>query len=270
MSDAGSQIRGNTAGDALLIRTILVKLVAFEAEMTYSLDSPTEQVTQLGACIMHLQRLIVADNEYREKWQAAFTAHETHCERLGAVHLLWHGIWAFKVDAAGGRTDIVYQEPLSTGTTPIALGMVLTEWKRADGGAEAAYGAARRQAAGYTSGILAGVELASHRYVVVVTKQRLSHQPDIIEAEITYRHINIAVEPASPSIAARASEVAAGRKPLQRDHLAARFRRLPRVEDRLDDVRRQQKQAQKLTDLRSHSHLGPAPSPPTSRAHGCQ
>ena len=30
MSDAGSQIRGNTAGDALLIRTILVKLVAFE------------------------------------------------------------------------------------------------------------------------------------------------------------------------------------------------------------------------------------------------
>ena len=205
MSDAGSQIRGNTAGDALLIRTILVKLVAFESEMTYSLDSPTERIRSASElAFMHLRRLIVADNEYREKWQAAFTAHETHCERLGAVHLLWHGIWAFKVDAAGGKTDLVYQEPLTTGSTPVALGMVLTEWKRADGSPEAAYGEARRQAAGYTGGILAGVELASHRYVVVVTKRQVEPPPDIIEAAVTYRHINIAVEPASPSIAAKA------------------------------------------------------------------
>ena len=157
MSDAGPQIRGNTAGDALLVRTILVKLVAFESEMTYSVDSPTERIRSTSElAFMHLQRLVVVDDEYREKWQAAFTSHETHCERLGAVHLLWHGIWAFKVDAAGGKTDLVYQEPLAIETTPVALGMVLTEWKRADGSPEAAYVEARRQAAGYTGGILAG------------------------------------------------------------------------------------------------------------------
>ena len=30
------------------------------------------------------------------------------------MHLLSHGIWAFKVDAKVGRTDLVYQNPLAT------------------------------------------------------------------------------------------------------------------------------------------------------------
>ena len=146
--DGGKQIGDNTEGDALLGRTILVKLVAFESEITYTLDSPLERIRSASElAFMHLQRLIVADEEYRKKWQRAFGNHETHCERLGALHLLWHGVWAFKVDATGGKTDLVYQERLQTGTAPVALGIVLTEWKRAGGNPDNAYFNVKQQAA---------------------------------------------------------------------------------------------------------------------------
>jgi hypothetical protein len=204
MSDCGGQIRGNSLGDALLVRTIIVKLVAFEAEMSFCLDSPMERVRSASElAFMHLQQLIVADEEYRAKWQTAHATHETHCEGLGAVHLLWHGIWAFKADASGGKTDLVYQEPLRTGAAPVALGMILTEWKREDKDPQRAFSAARLQAKAYSGGILAGVELASHRYLVVVTKKQVPLPPDETEGSVIYRHINIAVEPQSPSAVAK-------------------------------------------------------------------
>lgn len=204
MADGGKQIRDNSPGDAKLVRTIIVKLVAFESEMTFCLDAPLERVRSASElAFMHLQRLIVADSEYRQKWQAAFADHETHCERLGAVHLLWHGIWAFKADAKGGKTDLVYQEPLQTGSAPVALGMVLTEWKRAENNPEAAYAEAKHQAALYSGGVLSGVELASHRYLVVVTKKQIAYPADLTEGGVIYRHVNIAVDPEAPSVAAK-------------------------------------------------------------------
>lgn len=204
MADGGKQIRENTASDATLVRTTIVKLLAFESEMTYCLDSPTERIRSVSeVAFMHLQRLIVADGEYREKWQDAFIQRETRCEMLGALHLLWHGIWAFKVDATGGKTDLVYQEPPDVGSAPAALGMILTEWKRAVGDVDAAYAAAREQAAIYSGGILAGLELATHRYLVVVTEKQTQPPADMIKDAIIYRHINIAVNPEPPSVAAK-------------------------------------------------------------------
>ena len=204
MKDGGKQIRENSAGDAKLVRTIIVKLIAFEAELTFCLDNQTERVRSAAElAFMHLQRLIVADEDYRAKWRKAFEKHETHCEKLGALHLLWHGIWAFKVDASGGKTDLVYQEPPQIGSAPVALGLVLTEWKTADGNADTEYVAAKEQAALYSGGVLAGVELVSHRYLVVVTKKQIVPPGDLIEGAVTYRHINIAVEPEVPSTAAK-------------------------------------------------------------------
>ena len=202
MADGGQQILGNTLGDEKLVETIIVKLIAFESAMTYYLDSPMERVRSASElAFMHLQRLIVVDGGYREKWQTAFAVHETHCEKLGAVHLLWHGIWAFKADASGGKTDLVYQEPPKTGAPPVALGMVLTEWKRANGNPEASYAVAKQQALLYTGSVLAGVELASHRYLVLVTENQITPPANVVEGAITYRHINIAVKPKLPSIA---------------------------------------------------------------------
>lgn len=204
LKDGGHQITGNTAGDDLLGRTIIVKLIAFEAEMTYCLESPTEQIRSASEiAFIHLQRLIVVDKEYRKKWQAAHNNHETDCEQLGAVHLLWHGILAFKVDAAGGKTDLVYPEPLGTGIGTAPLGIVLTEWKRTKSDPAKEYATAKTQADLYASGVLAGLELTSHRYLVVVTKDLIVPPTDIIEGPVTYRHINIAVDPQSPSKAAK-------------------------------------------------------------------
>lgn len=204
MADGGKQIVDNSLGDALLVRTIIVKLTAFESELTYCLDSPLERVRSASElAFLHLQRLIVADKDYRAKWQRAFADGETDCERTGAVHLLWHGIWAFKVHAAGGRTDLVYQESLQTAAVPVALGMVLTEWKKADADPTTAFADAKHQASLYSSGVMAGVELTTHRYLVVVTEKQVLPPADIAEGTVIYRHINIAVDPESPSIAAK-------------------------------------------------------------------
>jgi hypothetical protein len=204
MADAGNQILGNDAGDALLVRTIVVKISAFESEVSFWLESPAEAIRSTSElAFAHLQRLIVADEQYRAKWQAAYADHETRCEQLGAVHLLWHGIWAFKVDAAGGKTDLVFEEPLVASSIPAALGFVLTEWKRASSKVDAAIAQARAQAAIYSRGILGGLELTSHRYLIVVTEKRAALPPDVVEDGITYRHINIAVRPETPSVASK-------------------------------------------------------------------
>ena len=49
---------------------------------------------------LHLRRLLAVDRDVRAKWKAAYEGKqgEVACEALGAVHLLSHGIYAFKVD----------------------------------------------------------------------------------------------------------------------------------------------------------------------------
>ena len=88
---------------------------------------------------------------------------------VGAVHLLWHGIFAFKIDANRGRTDLVFGEPLGDQET-YADALVLTEWKKATkSDASKKFGEATSQAEIYARGPLAGNELHAYRYAVVVT-----------------------------------------------------------------------------------------------------
>jgi len=103
--------------------TFASEMVAILADVQLPLRALSERAFQ------HLQRLIVVDDEVRRKWQAAFAKGEVECEKLGAVHLLGHGIWAFKIDASGGRTDLVYQEPAGNliKEQQYAEGFVLTE-----------------------------------------------------------------------------------------------------------------------------------------------
>jgi hypothetical protein len=181
----------------------LVFLAAFETEFSYLLSDTQEIIrAQADRAFVHLQRMIVVDAEFRGKWQEAFAAGETECEQLGAVHLLWHGIWAFKAYTAGARTDLVMQEPITDATLieRAAQGLVLTEWKRAKSPKDAdAFTRARGQAADYASGALAGNELANYRYAVVVSEQQLDTPPDLRQGDVTYRHINIAIRPMTPS-----------------------------------------------------------------------
>ncbi len=182
----------------------LVLLVAFETEVSFLLSDVQESIrTRSERAFSHLQRSIVVDAELRARWQKAFEDGEVAIEKLGAVHLLLHGIWAFKIDAAGARTDLVFQEVTGdfTEAQRYADGFVLTEWKKAkfDNRSSQCFEEARSQARRYAQGPLAASELTSFRYAVVVSRRQIEVPPDLREGGVLYRHINIAVDPRVPS-----------------------------------------------------------------------
>lgn len=183
-----------------------VSLKSFCTEMDSLLSDIKTYVLRLTErAFIHLQRLIIVDADTKTKWGNAFDAGETSCEKLGAVHLLWHGIWAFKADAKGERTDLIMGEPIDSyrieeiGNSAEAL--VLTEWKIAravqDIGKQVEQ--AKRQAKLYSRGCLAGLELADYRYLVLVTKKYFTPPPHILEDGVEYKVVNLAVDPDVPS-----------------------------------------------------------------------
>jgi hypothetical protein len=203
LADAGAVIEGQL-GKSLDEHALwhgLVLLSALEAEVSYLLSDTQELLrSRSELAFMHLQRLVVVDDDVRKKWGAAFESGELRCEQLGGVHLLWHGIWAFKVDASGARTDLVFSEPLGSTTPRAALGLVLTEWKTAEAhNAAQRFDEARRQADLYTRGPLASTELTAYRYAIVVSREEVEVPEDIYTDGTIYRHVNVAVAPQRPS-----------------------------------------------------------------------
>lgn len=201
-TDASKETRAGRAG--------LVFLCAFEFEMSYHLANRQELLrARSERAFLHLQRLLAVDEDLRVKWKAAFEAErkgELSCEKLGAVHLLWHGILAFKIDAIGARTDLVFNEPLENTQEQRGIeGLVLTEWKIAEpGNGEKRFDEARKQAEAYSQGPLAGSELTGYRYVVAVSLTDLPRVPDDQSVgSVIFRHINIVIEPKRPSKKAR-------------------------------------------------------------------
>jgi hypothetical protein len=162
---------------------------------------------------LHLQRLLAIDGGFSTKWKTAFDAKgagETSCENLGAVHLLWHGIFAFKVNALGARTDLVFPEqPIDVSAAQRGIeGWVLTEWKKVTDAASATrrFDEARKQAELYQRGPLVDIELTRYRYAIAVSLEDLPKgavPDDVVIGGVVYRHINIAIEPRRPSAQAK-------------------------------------------------------------------
>jgi hypothetical protein len=190
-----------------LMRVGTVVLPAFASGFTYLLRGRQELIRLRSARGFELlQRLLVVDPDTRKKWLNAFYGKgETTCEQLGAVHLLSQGIHAFKINAAGARTDLVFNEPLNVSrAAQTSEGLVLTEWKvaRADDKIAAAFREARQQVDLYQEGPLAGLELAGYRYLVVVTERQAPHTTipqGISSGGVVYEPINIAISPRTPS-----------------------------------------------------------------------
>ncbi len=91
----------------------MVALSVFRTEFDRVIrDAPTRAKSLIIRAFSHLQRLIVANKSERQIWESAFKEGEPSCEKLGATHLLMHGIWAFKASAEGERTDLVLGGPL--------------------------------------------------------------------------------------------------------------------------------------------------------------
>lgn len=198
---------GNSGGiDGLRMRAIA--LVALRSEIQFHLADFSFAARRLSErAFLHLKRGIVADATIRAKWREAFKEGEPACERLGATHLLQHGIWAFKAYAAGERTDLLFGEPLRdlTEVESAAEALVLTEWKivRDRDGYESVAQSARGQAAQYAKGALGGIELGTHRYIVLVSEHGIPPIADVTLDHVIYRHIDVPVDPASPSRAAK-------------------------------------------------------------------
>ena len=152
-----------------------------------------------------MKRLIAVDSDAGDKWRRAYKERrEEVCEELGALHLLWHGIWSFKVHATGARTDLVLAEALTdiARIERSAEGLVLTEWKKAkpDSVAAKKFEEAREQAERYAEGPLVANELRSYRYAVVVSEKDVAVPDDYDDGKgVIYRHVNIAVDPDLPS-----------------------------------------------------------------------
>lgn len=166
-------------------------------------DFKIRSITELA--FAHLCRTIVVDTDVKEKWLAAKDENELACEKLGAIHLLSHGIWAFKANAEGGRTDLIYNEPLDRYMNTInrsAQGLVLTEWKKVVKGKLSTIAEeAREQMKKYSGkgGILGGIELQNTRYIILVVEKTKESLNDHNENGVCYRHVIIETNPDLPS-----------------------------------------------------------------------
>lgn len=184
----------------------LVMLGGIESEISFLLSDTQDLIRNRSErAFAHLQRSIVADPDVRAKWIRAFNDGEVSCEKLGGAHLLSHGIFAFKAHGEGERTDLVFQDVLTnlSDQQAYADGFVLTEWKKAKDRKDinrqflAAKDQADRYGAG--SGVLGGTELAKYRYLVVVSQELGSPVANTTSGNVIHRHINIAVNPGTPS-----------------------------------------------------------------------
>jgi hypothetical protein len=188
----------------------VLALAVFTSEFSSLLEDNEASVRSLvDRAFLHLQRSIVADQALAARWRRAFKAKgERACEQLGAVHLLLFGIYAFKAGSAGEQTDLVLGRSVMPEEAERATeALVLTEWKvvKNDGelmkSAEEAYSQAHR----YGSGSLAGFELQSRRYLVMISGEHLKMPSDRVDGAVTYEYKNLAVKPSTPSRRARRS-----------------------------------------------------------------
>lgn len=203
------KVPASTSGHGASYIQIFAKLGAFRSRFEFLIrDLEAEAINVTDLAFEHLKRTIAVDEAARLRWGEAWVSGEVRCEKLGAVHLLGHGIWAFKVQGSGGITDLVYGEPLNAQISTLrrtSRVIVLTEWKVVRDPADIAKdaSAARRQTKEYAAGVLGGLELKHTRYIPLVTQVQQDTPSDIFEGDICYRHVVIPVAPIYPSIIAR-------------------------------------------------------------------
>lgn len=200
----GGLFAGDSPSGVEGVQFRLTALASIRTELEHLLTDQSIIIQRLSErAFQHLQRSIIVDERIRESWQRAFKEKgEIACEQLGMTHLLLHGIWAFKINTKGERTDLIYNEPIDVAQIQrAAQALVLTEWKivRDSENTERLSSQARVQAARYSAGALTGLELSDTRYIVLVSWNVLPSIAEVIDKTVQYRHINIAVAPSTPS-----------------------------------------------------------------------
>jgi hypothetical protein len=203
-----------------LINTNLVSVAALttlRSAFDYAVrDIEADARNRTEQAFEHLRRLLLVDDEIRDRWLRDYAdtrRAETLCERRGAVHLMHHGIVAFKASGERSVTDLILNEPLNPDASVLrraARAAALTEWKivrKASDVAAIAAGAAR-QAEIYAGGVLGQTELTRTRYLVLVSDQRLDPPDDFVRGDVHYRHICIELRAIAPSAEGKAAATA--------------------------------------------------------------
>lgn len=186
----------------------VVLLASIRSELDHLLVDQNAIIrSHVKRAFQHLDRSLVADREIRQKWIKAFEEGETACEKLGAVHLLLHGIWAFKANSVGERTDLILGNQLVVNDEMkgAAHGLVLTEWKlvKPNDNPEVVKDEAKSQACRYSGGGLAGFELDSERYLVLVAEEEFDKPKDEAVGSMLYKVVSLVLNRKTPSVAAK-------------------------------------------------------------------
>jgi hypothetical protein len=206
IANHGNSYSSGQAAEELAALQLASVFSTVAAELNYHFVDREVAVRRLAErAFIHLQRSIVVDESLKKRWQEA--VREEECESLGAVHLLAHGLWSFKAHSPTARTDLVLSDDLIP-DNPLhqnAEALVLTEWKmvKDQSQVEPQARTAYEQAKLYQDGLLAGFELRTRRYIVLVSEEQVRVPADRADGSVVYRHINIARKPANPSSTAK-------------------------------------------------------------------
>ena len=194
-----------------LLKNVLHQLIDYYTDYTVELRSAADIAFE------HLQKSIIVNKVPKEEWQTEWEKNnkEIQFEKLGGTHLLSHHIWTAKFNVEGARTDLVLQDRITVdiidptdGKYQIGKGLLLTEWKvcRKPSEASKLIDDTIQQAANYLSPHLGGFEFARLCYIVIVSEDYVDMgSVDRLINGITFRIINIACEPSSPSRLAKKS-----------------------------------------------------------------
>ena len=111
------------------VQAAAIFLAEFRSEFELSISGSAEYAKGLvERAFIHLNRTIIVDENFRKKWIEGFEKGETAVENLGAIHLLSHGIWAFKANSIGERTDLILGGQVNISEVQITNStLVLTE-----------------------------------------------------------------------------------------------------------------------------------------------
>lgn len=191
------------AGGALVILGI------FNSEMGFYLkDHEIMTKDKVRLAFLHLQRTLMIDLEVQKKWQAAFQEGESALERLGATHLLAHGLWAFKPRGATERLDLIFGHDIKSEEVELTgSSLVLTEWKSVK--AETLNEKSKEvlsQVRKYGLGGLPGAELKREKYLVMVSENPLEMPPALMDGDIRYLYFNLVINPAKLELSPRIKE----------------------------------------------------------------
>jgi hypothetical protein len=174
----------------------MVHLGLFNSEVNFYLkDNETLIKDRVKLALLHLQRTLIVDPEIRKKWLNAYNEGDEAIEKLGATHLLSHGVWAFKPAADHEKRDLVLNTAIKADEVQaVGACLVLTEWKKVTSESLAEKSKqALTEARKYGDAYLAGSELKKEKYLILVSENHLQVPHNVQDDDIRYVYVNLSI-----------------------------------------------------------------------------